>query len=369
MPWDLNERSYGGSDTSCHRGRHRHGRWIRPALRARASRRLTCDSNRTQEARHCAPEAGGGRTSRLRGWLRTRRATLGSGRSGLLHRRLYRGSAGRSASQDNRGLHDRVRASSARQQPRRGVLILERGWRGPDGTKSDRLGGIQGRGRAGATGGGVPLCVHLPTRVHLPGRAAEGAEFWLPPVARNLPCVSRAVPQPGNSRRGPAPCPCGWCRPAKRGVRRSGFGEPCHSRHGRRVSEALRAIVHRRSYLSFSSSDFNSACCVGMRRGHRWPNASASKASPPVMTFRPSGVSESLWWPRSALSISRFTSSAASSRFTYTVTLGFGINKASASAAGCGCASSSARRNNSLTSIPSSRRAGATSPITDATSR
>jgi hypothetical protein len=40
------------------------------------------------------------------------------------------------------------------------------------------------------------------------------------------------------------------------------------------------------------------------------------------MTFRPSGVSESLWRRRSALSISRFTNSAASSRFTYTVTLG-----------------------------------------------
>lgn len=47
--------------------------------------------------------------------------------------------------------------------------------------------------------------------------------------------------------------------------------------------------VHRRSYLSFSSRDFNSACCVAVRRANRWPNASASKASPRDLTFRPLG--------------------------------------------------------------------------------
>jgi hypothetical protein len=51
----------------------------------------------------------------------------------------YTGAVTRGASHDNVGLHDRVRASSPRQQPRRGFLILERQWRGPNGTKSDAL--------------------------------------------------------------------------------------------------------------------------------------------------------------------------------------------------------------------------------------
>src|ERR1700719_4019474 len=50
-----------------------------------------------------------------------------------------------------------LREIPARQQPRRGVLILEREWRGPDGTKSRGLCTLQGRGRDGATGGGDPL--------------------------------------------------------------------------------------------------------------------------------------------------------------------------------------------------------------------
>jgi hypothetical protein len=39
----------------------------------------------------------------------------------------------------NRGLYGLVRASSPRQQPRRSVLILEREWCGPNGTKSDTI--------------------------------------------------------------------------------------------------------------------------------------------------------------------------------------------------------------------------------------
>jgi putative NADH-flavin reductase len=51
--------------------------------------------------------------------------------------RSYRRGVGRGAPQDNRGLHDRVRASSPRQEPRGVVLILKREWRGLDRTKSD----------------------------------------------------------------------------------------------------------------------------------------------------------------------------------------------------------------------------------------
>jgi hypothetical protein len=47
-----------------------------------------------------------------------------------------------------------------RLQPRRGVLILEREWRGPDGTKSRGLCTLEGRGREGATGGGFP-CAYI----------------------------------------------------------------------------------------------------------------------------------------------------------------------------------------------------------------
>jgi hypothetical protein len=88
----------------------------------------------------------------------------------------------------------------------------------------------------------------------------------------------------------------------------------------------------RRRYLSFSSSDF----IFGLMCG-------AEAAQPLAERLREQGESadhdlsifrrrRSLWRRRSALSISRFTSLAASSRFTDTVTLGFGVNKASASA-------------------------------------
>src|SRR5260370_19331425 len=47
-------------------------------------RRWTCDGYRPQEAWPLAPQAGRGSASRLRGLLRCRGSTLGSGRSGLL---------------------------------------------------------------------------------------------------------------------------------------------------------------------------------------------------------------------------------------------------------------------------------------------
>jgi len=47
------------------------------------------------------------------------------------------------------------------------------------------------------TRGRVPLCLHLPARVHLSRRGAEGTEFQLPPVARDLPVLLCGVPQPG----------------------------------------------------------------------------------------------------------------------------------------------------------------------------
>jgi hypothetical protein len=61
-----------------------------------------------------------------------------------LVRRLYRRGAGRGAPY---GLHRPVRASSPRQQPQRGFLVLERERRGPDGTESDGLGTLPGGSR------------------------------------------------------------------------------------------------------------------------------------------------------------------------------------------------------------------------------
>ncbi len=143
----------------------------------------------------------GGSSSRLRGLLGTRGDPVGSARSALLPGHLHRGGAGRRASHDNRGLHDRVRGGSPPQQPRRDVRIFERERRRPDGSKSDVLRTLQGRGRERTTRGGLLPSLPLPARVHLPGRAAEGTEFRLSPVACDLPRVSGALPQPGDSGR------------------------------------------------------------------------------------------------------------------------------------------------------------------------
>ena len=85
---------------------------------------------------------------------------------------------------------------------------------------------LQGRGREGTTRGRVPPRLHLPARLHLPRGAAEGTEFQLPAVARDLPRVSGAVPEPGDSGRRLGPSHGGCCRPANRGARRPGFREP-----------------------------------------------------------------------------------------------------------------------------------------------
>jgi hypothetical protein len=60
---------------------------------------------------------------------------------------IYRSGVRGGTPQGHRGLYDRVRACSPPQQPRRGILILKRGWRRPDGTKSHSLRAIQGTGR------------------------------------------------------------------------------------------------------------------------------------------------------------------------------------------------------------------------------
>jgi hypothetical protein len=97
--------------------------------------------------------------------------SLVSKRSGVLSGQVYRSCMGCGAPHHNGGVHDRVRASfpqQQQQQPRRGVLILERERRRPNGTKSACLRALKGRGREGATCGGVSARLHLPTGVHLP---------------------------------------------------------------------------------------------------------------------------------------------------------------------------------------------------------
>lgn len=136
--------------------------------------------------RHLASQVRRGIASRLHGLLRTREGPFGSGGSSVLPGRLYRGCAGRGASQDHRELDDRVRASPSREQPWRHLPILEREWRGPDRTKSDALRSLQRKGRESTTRGGIPQRLYLPSRVHLSSGAAEGAEFQLPHLARDL---------------------------------------------------------------------------------------------------------------------------------------------------------------------------------------
>jgi hypothetical protein len=111
--------------------------------------------------------------------------------------------------------YDRVRASSPPQQSRRGILILKRGWRRPDGTKSHSLRAIQGTGRKCADRGRFPQRLHLPTGVHLPRGATEGTEFQLPAYARDLPGVSGALPEPGDSGRRLGPSDGRCCRAEK----------------------------------------------------------------------------------------------------------------------------------------------------------
>src|SRR6266404_8281740 len=93
------------------------------------------DYYRAQEARYLARQAERGSASRLRGLFRTRGDARGAGRSDLLPGDIYRIGAGGGAPPHNGGLHDRVRASSPPQQSRRGILILERQRRRPNGTK------------------------------------------------------------------------------------------------------------------------------------------------------------------------------------------------------------------------------------------
>jgi hypothetical protein len=98
---------------------------------------------------------------------------FGPGRRDLLPRYLYRGGIGCGTPQDHRGLHHRVRARSPRQQSWRDVLVPEREWCGPDGTKPDGVRTLQGRGRERATRNGLSPRLHLPARLHLPRGAAQ----------------------------------------------------------------------------------------------------------------------------------------------------------------------------------------------------
>ena len=70
--------------------------------------------------------------------------------------RLYRRGVGRGAPQENRGSHDRVRASSPRHEPRDVVVILKREWRGPHGTKSVSFARYKGEAENALLAAGFP---------------------------------------------------------------------------------------------------------------------------------------------------------------------------------------------------------------------
>ena len=190
---------------------------LRYALDHPAVGRVTAISRRKLGISH--PKLDEVAASGLRGLLCTRGGAFTSGRGDLLPRYLYRVGIGRGTPQDNRGLHNRVRARSPRQQSWRGVLIPERKRRGPDRPKPNALCALQGRGRECTTRGRLPPCLHISTGVYLPRGAAQGTEPQLPASARNLSRVSRVLPQPGHS-----------CRPpgeGNGGRSRSGNGQAC----------------------------------------------------------------------------------------------------------------------------------------------
>ena len=55
--------------------------------------------------------------------------------------------------------------------------------------------------RKGRTRTGFFPRLYLQTGLHLPRGAAKGTEFQLPPITRNVPRISDAVPEPGHSSR------------------------------------------------------------------------------------------------------------------------------------------------------------------------
>ena len=115
--------------------------------------------------------------------------------------RVYRCGAGRGAPHDHGRLHQRVRANSPTEQSRRGVLLLEREWRGPEWSKSDPLRALQGGGRERTPGCRFSSRLYFSACLYLPGGAPEGTKLELPPIARDLSRVSDTVPQPGDPGR------------------------------------------------------------------------------------------------------------------------------------------------------------------------
>ena len=85
---------------------------------------------------------------------------------------------------------------------------------GADPTGRSRMSFARWRGRERAARERLCRRLHLPTRAHLPGDAAAGTKFRLSPVARDLPCVSGVIPQPGHSSRRLGPGH-GGCRGAR----------------------------------------------------------------------------------------------------------------------------------------------------------
>jgi hypothetical protein len=136
------------------------------------------------------------------------------------------GGAGYGAPQGHRGLHNCVRASSPYRQPGCGLFLFKRQRCGPDWTKPAGLRALQGRGRERVACGGAFPRLHLPARLRLSGGAALKNRISVPLVARNLPCVSGAVPQSGDPGRRFGPRHGGCCRPQNSRARRPGFRKP-----------------------------------------------------------------------------------------------------------------------------------------------
>jgi len=146
----------------------------------------TCDDHPGAERSVSRIQLKDGSPSRLTGLLGTRGGALDQHAASSAGA-YTRGGIGHRAPHDNSGLHDRVRASSHGSSPDVAFAFLSGSGADPTG----RLGSpshAKRRGENALSRGALPAFT-LSGRVHLPSNAAAGAEFRLPPIARDHPVI------------------------------------------------------------------------------------------------------------------------------------------------------------------------------------
>jgi hypothetical protein len=188
-----------GAGTSCHRGRDRNGRRIRPALCARPPRCRSCDADRAEVARHRAPQAERGSASRFRGLLCAHGRALGPGRSGLLPG-AYTGAVSdaelRKVTVDYTIEFARVLRISS---PAAAFSFLSGSGADPTGRGRLAFARCKGKAENALLAAGFPrVYIFRPAYIY-PVEPRKEPNFGYRPVAQNPPRVSPAIPQSGAS--------------------------------------------------------------------------------------------------------------------------------------------------------------------------